>query len=113
MTTTARQKAVVRREKAAFAREKAAVARETSWTVGAVYWAFVENFGPRIGGALVRGGFRTVDEVRAATNADLLKVRHVGKKSIAEIRSWVPPPSITCPTCTGTGQVVVPEETQP
>lgn len=46
-----------------------------------------EQFTERTARALVRGGYRTLHDVRAASDADLLSLRNFGRNSLAEVRT--------------------------
>ena len=48
--------------------------------------ADLRQFTPRTARALVRGGYRCLGDVQAASDAELLALRNFGKLSLAEVR---------------------------
>ena len=46
-----------------------------------------EQFTPRTARALVRGGYRCLGDVQAASDAELLALRNFGERSLAEVRA--------------------------
>jgi DNA-directed RNA polymerase alpha subunit len=46
-----------------------------------------ERFTPRTARALVRGGYRCLGDVQAASDAELLALRNFGQLSLAEVRA--------------------------
>ena len=46
-----------------------------------------EKFTPRTARALVRAGYRRLDDVQAASDAELLALRNFGYLSLAEVRA--------------------------
>jgi DNA-directed RNA polymerase alpha subunit len=46
-----------------------------------------ERFTPRTAHALVRGGYRHLGDVQAASDAELLALRNFGYYSLAEVRA--------------------------
>lgn len=52
--------------------------------------AELEGVGPTTAKRLYEGGFRSVEDVRAASDADLLAVKGVGKAMVAKIRRSTP-----------------------
>jgi hypothetical protein len=46
-----------------------------------------EQFTPRTAGALVRGGYRCLGDVQAASDGELLALRNFGVLSLAEVRA--------------------------
>lgn len=45
-----------------------------------------KHFTPRTARALVRGGYRRLGDVQAASDAELLALRNFGYRSLAEVR---------------------------
>ncbi|WP_099024667.1 DNA-directed RNA polymerase subunit alpha C-terminal domain-containing protein [Mycolicibacterium palauense] len=45
------------------------------------------QFTPRTAYALIRGGYRNLGDVRAASDAELLELRNFGILSLAEVRA--------------------------
>ncbi|MUL47111.1 hypothetical protein FZI85_04065 [Mycobacterium sp. CBMA293] len=46
-----------------------------------------ERFTPRTAHALVRGGYRRLEDVHAASDTELLALRNFGMLSLAEVRA--------------------------